>query len=39
MEKIIENWFIDNCRLFDPEIDEYHIDQAKFDLIEKLEKK
>ena len=38
MEKIIEDWFTNNFRLFDPEIDEYHIDQAIYDLIEKLKK-
>ena len=39
MDKIIEDWFIDNCNLFDREIDEYYIDQAKHDLIEKINKK
>lgn len=36
MEKIVDDWFSDNCSLFDEDIDEYYISQAKHNLIEKL---
>jgi len=39
MEEIIEDWFVENCGLFDDDIDGYYIDQAKYDLIKKLKSK
>ena len=38
LEEIIKDWFGDNFDLFDEEIEEYYIDQAKYDLIKKLKK-
>ena len=36
MKRIIDDWFSENWKLFCKDIDEYHIDNAKYDLIEKL---